>query len=403
MKNGQEIISTIESIGYAPLVFSYFLSERTMFEKRTLNSICDGCFETAISKKHKEKWESVERGKMREVHCPVCGKRKYSTRQVKSNLLSYFPNGIKSVLAIGTAGSGKTYTMNNIHFATNFGKAKGAPQFSSFTGTARGKMEIFAMHRDSVVFLDEIGIESKKDFDLFKQIANGEIVYTAFGRQVKYDFDGFFISACNGIYSSGDMANLDATIQRLYVVDMNNTATDWMEKVDREKMQNIHNTSLRHWRTPYTLENLSEENQKIVDELWQEREGEVLSVPVDNDKRGKTRAEHDFEDIFKFGVHLGFNLTHEPDLQFLLWMTREIVTTNPIKAIKRTPVEEFVYRVLQKGDVMAAEIQTELCRRMISPKTINASLGKMIDRNLINGYDSVYSLKRIEQKSSFSF
>ncbi|MHA2340773.1 MAG: hypothetical protein ACXADW_02800 [Candidatus Hodarchaeales archaeon] len=138
-----------------------------------------------------------------------------------------FPNGNRGVLFIGKAGVGKTRFMTKLFdgFGLNSVNKEGhvigkwLPSTGGSTGV--GMYEVLETYNDSIIFADELSLDTEKHVHVIKQIANGMLCRPKSGSIESIPFDGLLIGAANSVRLPGnnrDLEHLLATLDRFMVV-----------------------------------------------------------------------------------------------------------------------------------------------------------------------------------------
>ena len=93
-----------------------------------------------------------------------------------------FPNGSRHVLLVGKAGTGKTRLLRKIYDklglggTNNYGRQVGKWVASAGASTGVGIYETLEVYNDSIIFVDEMSMDSRQHLHILKQIGNGEIM-----------------------------------------------------------------------------------------------------------------------------------------------------------------------------------------------------------------------------------
>ena len=308
-----------------------------------------------------------------------------------------FPHGNKGVLLVGKAGSGKTKCLSTIFNGLDLEKVNkqghqvGKWLHSTGGSTGIGIYEVLESYYDSIIFADELSLDTEKHVHVIKQIANGELVRPRHGEIDPTPFTGLLIGATNAIKlpsSTMHLEHLLAALDRFMVVRVNainKSPESVMDEVLKDKKTKEINWELiARALTQKNKQNLNKNEETLIRSLWKQKSKEIL-----DNTRPQWRNTHTIIDIFLFCKRF-FNLDdvtkNDIIIRFIEDMIRDCILFNPVSILHLSPLEQIIYDTISTRDMAAtSEILQSVHNSgmSVSRMTINRTMNKMQENNLI--------------------
>lgn len=332
-------------------------------------------------------------------------------RGVSNRLGSVFPNGCKGVLLAGKAGSGKTNLMRavfdglGLDTVNSQGRTVGKWFSSAGSSTAVGLLEVLKIYSDSIVFLDELGIDTTAHLHVIKQIANGEILHQKFDSIEPVPFNGMVIAATNGIRvpRGNDLEHLLALLDRFIVARMNPpriTPNGYLDQVLGEnKIQQVKWSVIGKALSNKNVADLNDNEKTLLRNVWEEKSLEILDPT-----RSQFRNCHYAKDIFTFTKRILDipDITKDKEAeQFARDMIADTIIFNPVNILWLNPLEDKIYTTISGKEEASLQEIVNACDSAgisVSVKHIHSIINSLI-RNLII-YRSKHGMYSISKKAA---
>lgn len=283
---------------------------------------------------------------------------------VENRIGKCFPDGSRGVLMVGKAGTGKTSLMQKIYHGLGMddvdydGNALGTWISSADASTGVGMYQLFEHNSDSIIFADELSLDTKLHVKIIKQIANGQIVRPRHGNIEPINFTGLLIAATNAIKvpnNTKDVEHVLAVLDRFMVVktkkpkiSASETMRNVLDGIDMEPEEPNWKTISRAIVRP-SLNDLSGREKILLKRIWAKKARQILDPT-----RAQYRNVHAAIDIFLFlkritGVK-DIN-DHKDIAQFAAKMIDDCIIFNPVNILWLEPIEEIIYESIERRKV----------------------------------------------------
>ena len=320
-----------------------------------------------------------------------------------------FKDGFKGVLAVGSAGGGKTTTLKAIFDGLELDELDGngfkkmGKWIPSGLSTGVGLFELFIENNEGIIVMDELDCSSTQHVHIMKQVASGQISRLKSQSIEPTPFSGILWGATNGVsLSKKNMSHIVAMLERFTLVNIkpsnnqeenlfdNNTDikeslsySDWGEIISRLTSDCDYdlNTTEREWGK----------------ELFAEKKRESLDP-----SKALYRQAQDVIDIMLFTKRFFQceDLLADEELKAVVEeMVQETVHCNPVKVLQLSTSERDVYSFIEKDgsasfDNLVLNARTK--GYLISNKRLRTLLDKMVDVRILNKYSNdIYSIKNM--------
>jgi hypothetical protein len=323
-----------------------------------------------------------------------------------------YGEGSRGVLIIGKAGTGKTRFLRSIYDGLGLEYGNGRWLSSVGASTGVGVFEILEMFNDSIIFADELNLNTPMHRHVIKQISNGEILKPKHKDIDPTPFTGLVVSATNGVKvprGHSELEDLLAVLDRFMIVKSyapKHNASNIMKMVLRGNKSNDPNwhdiaTALTN---PKALM-LSDGEQDELALMWDEKAKEILDPG-----RAQFRMCHAAKDIFLF-VKRFFSIDNmckdKEALGLVRTMMDDCILFNPIGILHLDPIEEVIYKkVKSKSCVETKEIfvAVEKSGMAMSRQYLHRVIDRMVNNRIFyRTRKGQYSLKVVvENKKSAS-
>ena len=326
-----------------------------------------------------------------------------------------FKAGFKGVLAVGEAGGGKTVTLKRIFEGLQLNPDKYCDKYNkslavwvpSGISTGVGLFQLLTEHHNAIIFIDELDANTKLHINVLKQIASGQICRMKHQEINPTDFQGILLGATNGIpFKARDISHLVAMLERFTVVYMESRQTE--NYYITEDFSNT-NLSERGWQAirqallSRNNTSLNQEEHEIGRKLFEEKQRENLEP-----SKALYRQASDVMDILLFlkrFCNVEDLRLHDDVLEVARTLVKNTVHVNPAKLLAMEPVERAVYNFIDQNGNNAANFTAilEFCDNygiMVDPRTIRATLNKMVKARILNKYANDLYATRIQATES---
>jgi len=318
-------------------------------------------------------------------------------RGIADRIGSVFPNGCRGVLLSGRAGTGKTTSIREIFDGLKLesqnseGRQVGKWFSSAGYTTAPGLLAMLALYNNSIVFMDELSLDTQSHIGILKQIANGELLHQKYENIESIPFDGMVIAATNGIRvpRGNSLEHLLAVMDRFVVIKVKPQKTSpegYMDDVlsgNKEKaVVNWSTISSNLLNNNYT--SLSDAEQELLSDIWATKSTEILDP-----SRSQYRNCHYARDIFVF-IKRFFNIDslvdNIPAQTVINDMIDDTIIFNPVSVLWLSPIEETIYNTISsKQEISLQEIVSacDTAGQSVSVKHIHSIINTMISNLII--------------------
>ena len=320
-----------------------------------------------------------------------------------------FKDGFKGVLAVGSAGGGKTTTLKTVYDGLELDKTdsngfkKLGKWIPSGLSTGVGLFELFVENNDGVIIMDELDCSSIQHVQIMKQVASGQISRLKSQNIEPTPFSGILWGATNGVnLSKKNMSHVIAMLERFTLVNINPTKNQ-EETLFDDNIENKELLSENDWKeiinnlTSDCDFKLNNDERKWGKELFIEKKKESLDP-----SKALYRQAQDIIDVMLF-VKRFFqceDLLVDDKLKAVTEeMIRETVHSNPVKILQLSASEKDVYSFIEKDgsasfDNLVLNARTK--GYLISNKKLRTLLDKMVNVRILNKYsNNIYSIKNI--------
>lgn len=316
---------------------------------------------------------------------------------MKNRIGKTFPNGNRGVLFVGKAGAGKTKMMSKFFNGLGLGGCNQDGQVigkwvtSTGASTGIGIYEVLEVYNDSIIFADELSLDTDKHVHVLKQIANGELIRPRHGNIESTPFSGLLIGATNSVKlpnNNRDLEHLLATLDRFMVVKTKVTAKSPEETMsavlEDEQEAEPDWVEIAKALGRDTSTDLNNAEKDLLRNIWNEKAREILDPT-----RAQWRNSHAVLDIFLFCKRFFGckDLTKDIDaVEFIREMISDCVMFNPVGILWLNPTEQVIYDCIKSKDVVStSEIISSVTNVgiSISRMTISRIINKMQESHLI--------------------
>jgi hypothetical protein len=322
-----------------------------------------------------------------------------------------FSDGSRGVLLVGKAGTAKTRCLRAIYDGLGLetvnseGRQVGKWISSAGASTSVGIYEVLQIYNDSIIFLDEMSLDTPNHVQILKQICNGHIVRPRHDNIEPIDFSGMLVCATNAIRlpRTNNLEHLLATLDRFYVVKARPPKIQPEEYMDNilgegPKEEKIDWAAIKQAMLRKDAPDLNEKEKALLKHLWQKKTQEILD-PTRAQWRNCWTAHDCFLFVKRF---LGVKdmCEHKKVMKFAARMVNDSIIFNPVSVLWLKPLEEVIYnKVSSKDEVSLQEIITECDQAglAVSVRYIHDVLNRMIQSRVIcRSRHGSYSTKRIK-------
>ena len=331
---------------------------------------------------------------------------------IKNRIGKSFPEGFKGVLAVGSAGGGKTATMKAIFKGLELdldnsqGKKVGK-WIPSGISTGVGLFEMFVENNDSIIVMDELDCGSTQHIHIMKQITSGNISRLKSKSIEPTPFSGILLGATNGIpLSKKNLPHLVAMLERFTLVNIkpknheeenvfNLNKEEFGCKLTQEDWQQIANCL-----TSECAYDLNEEESAFGKELFLNKKKESLDP-----NKALYRQANEIIDIMLFTKRF-FNcdniVNNDILKQVVIDMVEDTVHCNPIKALQLSSIELGVYNYIEEhnGAVSFVDLSehAKVNGYLITERKLRNMLNKLVEIRVLNKYSNdIYSTKNVDE------
>jgi len=324
-----------------------------------------------------------------------------------------YPHGNRHVLIVGKAGTGKTRLLRAIYEGLGLdgvnaqGQQVGKWVSSAGASTGVGIFETLEVYNDSIIFIDEISMDTTAHLHVLKQISNGEIMRPRHENINPTPFTGLVLTATNAITLSRNQGNalehLLSVLDRFTVVKACGSLMNPIETMDTvlrdsqigQANINCDWTAISIALTRKTEVDLNKDEETILQKTWSEKSKEIL-----DNTRPQFRNSWTALDIFLFVKRfLGINdITKSLEaIKLAQDMVNDCIIFNPINILWLNPLEEVIYEEIARKSVASIQEIMTICERsgqLISHVSIYKILNRMIINRVICRSDrGKYSVK----------
>lgn len=336
-------------------------------------------------------------------------------REVKERINKGF-EGNRGVLVVGKAGTGKSRVMKKIYNGLGLdtinsaGKQVGKYLDSAGASTAIGIYETLEIYNDSILFIDEMSLDTPKHLHILKQVAHNKIARQKHNALDEFDFTGMLVCSTNAIRlpRSNNLRHLFAVLDRFYTIQAkppDKKPEDYADLIlGEEEEKDVDWKIIRQALMREGAELPNRKEKAIFKHVWRKKTGEILDPT-----RAHYRSCQTAYDIFLF-VKRFFNTDLSKDkmaLKFAIRMINDTVSFNFIGLLDLTPLEEVIYnKIASKAEVTLQGIvgECESVGMSVSVRHIHNVLNKLIYNRIIfrsrHGYYSIKKIEGTKQKKS---
>lgn len=316
---------------------------------------------------------------------------------ISNRIGKMFPNGNRGVLFIGKAGTGKSSFMKRMFDGLNLGitNSEGNPigKWIPSTGgsTGVGIYEVLEIYNDSIIFADELSLDTEKHVHVIKQIANGELVRPRHGNVEPIPFSGVLVGATNAIKlpkNNRELEHVLATLDRFIVVKTKTIARNPEEVMDTvltdKESEQIDWNLIAEALVSSNNDDLNQNEKTLIKEVWNEKSREILDTT-----RAQWRNSQTVIDIFLFCKRFFSikDLTKNDEiLKFAQDMIDDCVLFNPVNILWLTPLEQTIYDFVRSKEVATtSQIISSVANAGLSVTrmTISRTMNRMQENHLI--------------------
>jgi len=306
--------------------------------------------------------------------------------------------GNRGVLFVGKAGVGKTRFMTKIYNGLGLsgvnsnGSAVGTWLPSTGGGSGVGMYQVLENFNDSIIFADELSLDTEMHVHVMKQIAQGKLCRPRNNAIDSVPFSGLLIGATNAVKLPGGtkLEHLVATLDRFMVVQARGNSKGPSEIFDI--VFNEEEDIFVDWdliaealtrKCSYTV---TEDEKTMFWHFWMNKCREIL----DSTRLGaQFRNTHSLRDIILFtkrffGIK---DLTQDEDARiFAEQMVEDCILFNPVGILNLQPIQQVIYDLCREREETAtADIIQAVTRAgiTVSRQTVMNQLTKMCETHLI--------------------
>ena len=322
---------------------------------------------------------------------------------------SSFKDGFKGVLAVGSAGGGKTTTLKAIfdNFGLNNlnegGFKKMGKWIPSGLSTGVGLFELFIENNDGIIVMDELDCSSTQHIHIMKQVASGQISRLKSQSIEPTPFSGILWGATNGVsLSKKNMSHIVAMLERFTLVNIkpsnNQEESLFDNSIDaKDPLLNDDWVEIISHLTSDCSFDLNADEREWGKKLFAEKKKESLDP-----SKALYRQAQDVIDIMLFTKRFFQceDLLADEELKAVVEeMVQETVHCNPVKVLQLSTSERDVYSFIEKDgsasfDNLVLNARTK--GYLISNKRLRTLLDKMVDVRILNKYSNdIYSIKNM--------
>lgn len=320
-------------------------------------------------------------------------------RKIVNRIGKMFPNGNRGVLFIGKAGVGKSTFLSKLFYGLGLDgvNAYGNPigkWFSSTGGsTGVGIYQVLEVYNDSIIFADELSLDTEKHVQVIKQIANGELVRPRYGNIESVPFTGLLVGATNAVKlprNNREMEHLLATLDRFTVFrakPCKKTPDEIIEAVLSDQTEVDLPVNWKLIIDALINDNfldLNDNEKTFIKHIWKSKARQILDPT-----RAQWRNSKSVIDIFLFCKRFFDvpDLTKEPDLcQFASQMVEDCIVFNPIGLFWLSPLEQVIYDCVNSREIVSMnEIigNVALAGIHVARMTIHRTIARMQENYLL--------------------
>ncbi len=325
----------------------------------------------------------------------------------KNRIGKGFPNGNRGILFVGKAGVGKTRVMSRLFEGLNLGSTNeegnvvGTWLPSTGGSSGVGMYEVLEMYNNSIIFADELSLDTEMHVHVLKQIANGELCRPRHGSIDTIPFQGLLIGATNAVKLPPDnrLEHLLATLDRFMVVQAKTEHRTPLETLDM--VLDDEESPVPNWDmiisglTRNKLYDLNAKEKSQLKIIWKNKSREIIGSQRDQFRNSQAAI-----DIMLFTKRFfGVNdlTTDKVALDFATQMIDDCILFNPIGILWLNPLQQVIYdKVKSLESVTTAQILTSVSKSgiSVSRQSVAKALNKMIENCLLLRIDKgKYSTK----------
>ncbi len=245
----------------------------------------------------------------------------------------------------------------------NDGQQIGKWYSSAGATTPIGLLEVLQLYNHSIIFLDELGLDSQSHIGILKQISNGEIVHQKYESTEPIPFNGMVIAASNGIRvpRGNNLEHLLALLDRFIVVKVkapNISPNEYLNKVlNGEKEETVDWNIIKAALINNNEADLNENEKLLLKHLWEKKSAEILDKT-----RSQFRNANYARDILLFTKRIlnADDISKSKEaIKFAYDLMCDTIIFNPINLLWLTPLEETIYSTIaKKNETSLQEIIT---------------------------------------------
>lgn len=328
-----------------------------------------------------------------------------------------FPHGNRHVLMVGKAGAGKTRLLRIIYNGLGLdgynrdGNRVGKWVSSAGASTGIGVCETLERYNDSIIFIDEMSIDTSSHLHILKQISNGEIMRPRHRNIDPTLFTGLVISATNAISTPNNGHSLEhllSVLDRFLVVKVISSNVKPEDALDNiMKDDSIHDCNwsiISNALVRKTAVDLNDNEKELLKVVWNERVKEIIDKT-----RPQFRNSWAAIDIFLF-IKRFFGLDDISKEQWSVDLVKEVISDcivfNPINILWLDPLEELIYSEIVKS-IDGCEIKTLLpiCEKsgqLINNRHLRKVLDNMVGNRVIYHNNGRYSIRNNDNVNSIN-